>query len=138
MTTNVDTANYVSSPTIAIYPQTIAGATTTIQVAAGSTMYFEVRASTVTTSGTSYNVVTTLKGDTAYPLVNNTYFMGTVASTSGLATTPNLDGGSNSALNRLLWSPNSTTTPTVNDVDWSNGYAIPGLPSSGISQSRSN
>lgn len=138
MQTAVSTAGYASSPNIAIYPQTIAGATTTIQVSSGSTMYFEVRASTVTTSGTNYNVVTTLKGDTGYPLVNNTYFMGTVASTSGLATFPNLDGGANSALNSFLWSPNSTTTPSVNDIDWTNGYAIPGLSSNGLSQSRSN
>ena len=138
MTTAVSTAGYVNSPTIAIYPQTLAGATTTIQVAAGSTMYFEVRASTVTTSGTNYNVVTNLKGDTGYPLVNNTYFMGTVASTSGLATFPNLDAASNSSLNSFLWSPNSTTTPTVSDIDWTNGYALPGLPSNGLSQSRSN
>ena len=146
MTTNVDISNtsaYPSPAVIAIYPQTIAGATTTIQVGPGSTMYFEVRASTVTTSGTSYNVVTTLRGDTAYPLLNNTYFMGTVASTSmgnagALGTTSSLDAGANSAVNHFLWSPNSTTTPTVNDVDWSNGYAIPGLNSSGISQSRSS
>lgn len=146
MTTAVSTVA-VSPANIPIYPQTIAGATTTIQVAAGSTMYFEVRASTVTTSGTSYNVVTTLKGDTAYPLTNasstsnaTSYFM-TVFSTStsntlGGATAA--DAGGNSALNSFLWSPNSTTTPTVNDVDWTNGYAIPGLPSNGLSQSRSN
>ena len=128
MTTAVNTGTN-SYTAIAIYPQTVAGATTTVQVAAGSTMYFEVRASTVTTSGTSYNVVTTLKGDTGYPLVNNTYFM---------ATTAGIDSGSNSSLNSLIWSPNSTTTPTVSDLDWTNGYAIPGLSSSGISQSRTN
>ena len=129
MQTAVSTAGYVSSPNIAIYPQTISGATTTIQVAAGNTVYFEVRASTVTTSGSNYNVVTTVKGDTAYPSVSNTYFMSNVA---------NSDSGSNSSVNSFIWSPNSTTTPTVNDVDWTNGYAIPGLPSNGISQSRSN
>ncbi|MES2088044.1 MAG: peptidoglycan-binding domain-containing protein [Patescibacteria group bacterium] len=130
MSTAVSTgAGGSSYGAIAIYPQTVAGATTTIQVASGNTMYFEVRASTVTTSGTSYNVVTTLKGDTGYPLVSNTYFMSTVAGS---------DAGSNSALNSLIWSPNSTTTPSVNDVDWTNGYALPGLPSNGISQSRSN
>lgn len=127
--TSISTAGYANSPNIAIYPQSIAGATTTIQVAAGSTMYFEVRASTVTTSGTTYNVVTTVKGDTAYPLVSNTYFM---------ATTAGIDSGSNSALNSFIWSPNSTTTPSVSDVDWTNGYALPGLNSSGLSQSRTN
>lgn len=140
MQTSVSTGVYTSSPTIAIYPQTVAGATTTIQVSAGSTMYFEVRASTVTTSGTSYNVVTTVKGDTAYPLVNNTFFMTTFSTTStnGLGGPTTADGAGNSALNSFLWSPNSTTTPSVNDVDWTNGYAIPGLPSNGLSQSRSN
>jgi len=143
MQNNVNTATYVSTnpTTIAVYPQTNAGATTTIQVAAGSTMYFEVRASTVTTSGTSYNVVTTLKGDTAYPFVNNTYFMTTLTgttTTTGQGGPTAGDAAGNSALNSFLWSPNSTTTPTVADVDWTNGYSIPGLPSSGISQSRTN
>ena len=88
---------------------------------------------------TGSSVVTTLKGDTAYPLVSNSYFMGTVASTSGVVSTPNLDAAGNSALNSFLWSPNSTTTsPTVNDVDWTNGFALPGLPSNGLIQSRSN
>ena len=128
---SVSTANYSSSPNIAVYPQTNGGATTTIQVAPGSTMYFEVRASTVTpgSGATNYNVVTTVKGDTGYPLVNNTYYMSNVA---------NSDAGSNSALNSFIWSPNSTTTPSVNDVDWTNGYALPGLPSNGLSQSRTN
>lgn len=141
MTTNIDTSTYINSPTIPIYPQTNAGATTTIRVSAGSTVYFEVRASTVTTSGTNYNVVTNLKGDTAYPLTNNTYFMTTLTSTSttlGLGGPTAGDGAGNAALNRFIWSPNSTTTPGVGDVDWTNGYSIPGLPSSGISQSRTN
>ncbi|KKU26970.1 MAG: hypothetical protein UX39_C0005G0008 [Candidatus Magasanikbacteria bacterium GW2011_GWA2_46_17] len=129
LTTSVSTAVYPSSPTIAIYPQTTAGATTTIQIGVGSTMYFEVRG-TVTGVTTGSSVVTTLKGDTGYPQVSNTYFMPTVVIA---------DAGANIALNSFIWSPNSTTTsPSVNDVDWSNGYALPGLPSNGIIQSRTN
>ncbi len=129
LATSIDMTIRPASPNLAIYPQTTAGATTTVQIAAGNTMYFEVRG-TVTGVVTGASVVTTLKGDTGYPLVANTYFMPTVAAA---------DSGSNSALNSFIWSPNSTTTSiSVNDVDWSNGYALSGLPSNGIIQSRTN
>ena len=142
LTTNIDTGGYVSSPNnLAIYPQDLTGATTTIRIQAGSTMYFEVRASTVTVASgaTNYNVVTTLRGDTGYPVVNNTQFMATVlgTTTNGIPGSA-ADTAGNATLNHFLWSPNSTTTVGVGNADWSNGYAIPGLPSNGFSQSRSN
>lgn len=139
LATSIDMTVRTNSPTVAIYPQTTAAATTTIQVSAGSTMYFEVRG-TVTGVVTGSSVVTTLKGDTGYPLVGNTYFMNSVAtSTNASAGSPSADAGGNSALNSFLWSPNSTTTSiSVNDVDWTNGYALGGLPSNGLIQSRTN
>ncbi len=139
MATSIDTSTRVASPNIAIYPQTSGAATTTIKITAGSTMYFEVRG-TVTGVTTGSSVVTTLKGDTAYPLVNNTYFMTTLTSTTtttGQGGPTAGDSAGNSALNSFLWSPlSTTTTSSTASVDWTNGYAIPGLPSNGINQGR--
>ncbi len=142
MQNSVNTSTYVSSPNIAVYPQTTSGATTTVVVPAGTTRYFEVRGTVTAASGaTNYSVVTTLKGDTAYPAVNNTYYMTTLtgtSSTNGLGGPTAGDAGSNSTLSNFLWSPNSTTTAATSDVDWTNGYGLQGLPSNGIIQSRTN
>lgn len=141
LATSIDTSKYVNSPTLAIYPQTTAAATTTIQIPAGTTRYFEIRGTvTAAASATNYSVVTTLKGDTAYPLTNNTYFMTTFSTTStkGLGGPTGAIADGNIGLNNFLWSPNATTTAGVNDVDWTNGYAVPGLPSNGLIQSRTN
>ncbi len=130
-------------------------ASSTFQVPAGTTRYFEVRGTVSGATATSYSVVTTLKGDTAYPLANGTttsnassnvsFYMTTLTSTTttGGPGSSNVgataaDAGGNSALNSFIWSPNSTTTPAVSDVDWTNGFSLPGLPSNGIIQSRSN
>ncbi len=91
-----------------------------INIPAGSTYYFELRG-TVTGSGTAYSVNTTLSGDSAYPsLAAN---MGTSAAV--------VTSGAN-----LVWSPNATTTSNASHVDWTNGYGIVGLPSSGLSFNR--
>ena len=95
--------------------------TANIQVPAGSTYYFELRA-TVAGVQTGSSVSTTLLGDSAYPsLPVSTYV-------------------SNSTITgaKFIWSPNATTTAVANDNDWTNGYSLPGLPSGGLIQSRSN
>ena len=92
-----------------------------INIPAGTTYYFEARA-TVTASATTYSVTTTLNGDSAYPsLAEN---MGTSATVQ--------------ALGNLVWSPNATTTSAAAHVDWTLGYGVAGLPSSGLIQTRSN
>ncbi|MBP9757125.1 MAG: peptidoglycan-binding protein [Candidatus Pacebacteria bacterium] len=88
-----------------------------LQIPAGQTYYFELRASVAgVVSGSS--ITTTLLGDTS----------GTnVGATSTLSTS------------NLVWTPNSTTTATISDStnpDWRNGYGVPGLPASGLSQTR--
>ncbi len=142
--------------TVTIVPQTTAGATTTIQVPAGQTRYFEVRG-TVAGQGTSWSVTSTLNGDSAYLsapplLVNCDYDSSTIAptcnSTSGqasssdsafMASSTALVANSVSGRNaNFVWSPNSTTTPGISDVDWTNGYGLLGLPASGIIQTRTN
>lgn len=92
-----------------------------INIPAGTTYYFEARG-TVTASATTYSVTTTLNGDSAYPsLAAN---MGTSATVAPLG--------------NLVWSPNATTTSAAAHVDWTLGYGVTGLPSSGLIQTRSN
>ena len=98
---------------------TIAPDLNAVQVAAGTTVYFELRAS-VSGVTTGSSVVTTLKGDTS----------GTP--TTGTAQFANVSGN-------FVWSPNATTTAaTSTGNDWTNGYGVAGLPSGGLFQTRSN
>ncbi|OHA27333.1 MAG: hypothetical protein A3C06_00590 [Candidatus Taylorbacteria bacterium RIFCSPHIGHO2_02_FULL_46_13] len=126
-------ATTTSGNTIAFYPQTSASASTTIQVPAGQTRYFEVRATTVTGTGTSYSVSMALNGDAAYPAQSG-------GLTSNASTTVTMvDGSAANGANTerdFIWSPNSTTTATIHDVDWTNGFSLLGLPASGISHTR--
>ncbi len=105
--------------------KTAGAATTTIQVPAGQTRYFEVRG-TVTGTATTYSVTTTLEGDSAFPALVGTKFMDDVDL---------LDADAN---DDFLWSPNATTSSLVTHEDWTNGYALPGFPANGLIQSRSN
>ena len=107
-------------PTATAFTITPTGSTNSyIQVPAGQTYYFQVQG-TVSGSGTSYNAATTLLGDAAYPsLAASTYMSNSTIS------------GAN-----LIWSPNATTTAVAADNDWTNGYGLAGLPSSGIIQNR--
>ncbi|TAN36583.1 peptidoglycan-binding protein [Patescibacteria group bacterium] len=101
-----------------------------INVPAGTTYYFEARG-TVTASQTTYSVTTTLNGDSAYYPAITTYAAGGtgMASTSAIVVT----AGAN-----VVWSPNATTTSAAAHSDWTSGYGVPGLPSSGLIQTRSN
>ena len=96
---------------------------TPVQVPAGSTYYFELRG-TVAGSGTTYSVNTTLNGDSAYPTV--------------IATTHNVATSSALSASNFIWAGNSTSTSAGADVDWSNGFSLPGLPSAGLNQNRTN
>ncbi|MDO8604769.1 MAG: peptidoglycan-binding domain-containing protein [bacterium] len=94
--------------------------TAVINVPAGTTYYFKL-SGTITASATTYAVTSTLLGDASYPsLAVN---MGTSAAVAG---------------SNLVWSPNATTTSAAAHIDWTNGYGVTGLPSSGLIQTRSN
>jgi hypothetical protein len=96
-------------------------ASSVVNIPAGTTYYFELRGSAAA-SATTYSVTTTLNGDATYPsLAAN---MGVASAVTGT--------GSN-----LVWSPNATTTSLTTHVDWTNGYGVAGLPSSGLTQTRS-
>jgi len=97
---------------------------TPVQVSANSTVYFELKGS-IAPSATSYSVVSTLSGDSAYPTQLTSGY--NVATSSALTTAHN-----------FVWSGNATSTSVTADVDWSNGYGLPGFSASGLIQTRSN
>jgi len=109
--------------TVEIYPDK-ASATTTYMVPAGATRWFEFRAtaSSVETGTDSESINVSLLGDAAYP-VNASTLMNTASGT---------DGDTN---DDFVWSPVSTTTQnTINDLDFTNGYQVQGLPSPRMTQ----
>ena len=119
---NVVTVPYATTFTITptSNPVQISGASQPGQ--AGQTVYFELRASVAGTLS-SYSVVTSLLGDSAYPT----------------NLTPGYNVATSSALTgNFIWSGNATSTSGSSDVDFSNGYGLPGLPAGGLFQTRSN
>lgn len=118
-----DTSIITSGTAFEIIPTT-----NPVQIAAGSTVYFELTAA-VTGMDTGDSIVTTLSGDSsALTGLTSGHNVGTTTSGGEVGAT---------AAN-FVWSGNSSTTATRNDVDWSNGFNIPGLPSGGLIQTRSN
>jgi hypothetical protein len=109
-----------------------ATATTTYTVPSGQTYYFRLAATVATvesaTGVESFQVG--LLGDAAFPTAHQagpTYTgdMGPVGLAGGNAT----QGVDDQANDDFIWSPISTTTAiTVGDLDYTNGYLLPGLP----------
>ena len=109
-----------ASTDLEIYPQSTGStASTTIQIGAGESRYFDVKAD-VTTVGTTYSISTQVQGDAAYAALGSL-----MDRTISIET----EGGSN---NDFIWSPNATTTSLISHQDWTNGYGVSGLPSSNM------
>ncbi len=108
--------------------------TTPLQIPAGTTYYFALVGDVALNSGaTTWTVNATVKGDSATSTSLATYNANVVGNLDGTRTAY-VTGVSTSTDNtsNFIWSGNSTTTATVDDVDWANGYFVPGLPSSGF------
>lgn len=95
-------------------------------IAAGTSKTFRLRATTVTglTAANTESINIALLADTGYPSLSTA--MGTV---------PGIQAGA-STTDRFVWSPFSTTSPTTansaeDNLDWTNGYGVPGYPSVG-------
>ena len=92
-------------------------------VPANSTKTYVLKASTAAdTASVSETIVLALLADTSYP---------SLAALMGTVTT--VEAGS-AATDNIIWSPFSTTTPvataaTQSNLDWTNGYGLPGFPS---------
>ena len=94
-----------------------------LTIPAGQTRYFRITGTITGTSGTtnwSGSVSTYIAGDSAYPAIAQAQLMENASA---------VDDDSN---DDFVWSPNSTSTsPSFNNMDWANGYGVPGLSSSG-------
>ncbi len=108
---------------------TSGGTATAIQIPAGATRYFEVRAS-VSGSATGASATTKVLGSSSFP-----------STSAGVSANPLLAAsatGVSSSDNVFVWSPNSTTTAARGDQDWTNGYGVAGLPAGGLFATRSH
>ncbi|TSC69111.1 MAG: SpoIID/LytB protein [Parcubacteria group bacterium Gr01-1014_66] len=124
--------------------------TTTYRIPAGVTRYFELRGTTANveavTGQESFTVQ--LEGDTAFPSPQSDSATGGVTTDMNKRGQPtaSLSGGGGRVVNTaipfskvgvdndtnddLIWSPISTTSAvTVEDLDYTNGFILPGLPS---------
>lgn len=102
--------------------------TNSLTIPAGTTYYFKVVADIALTNGTgsfSGYVDTHLVGDAAFPTGEATLMLN-LTNAEGTATNDN-----------FIWSPLSTTTsPDDDNLDWTNGYGLPGFPTTGLSGTR--
>lgn len=92
-------------------------------VPTGGTRYFEIRGSVQIANNSSLVVVTKIDGDGNFP-----------GADGSLLPFSSFIGGADAG---FVWSPNSFSNSTFNDHDWTNGYGVQGLPSSGLTQTRS-
>ncbi|KKW20176.1 MAG: hypothetical protein UY61_C0044G0002 [Candidatus Adlerbacteria bacterium GW2011_GWC1_50_9] len=103
---------------------TVSSASTTVEalnIPAGGSRYFELKGSLASvTIGDSIAVA--LLGDSTF--ANNT----------NLVNREQADVVGYSAQNDFVWSPNTTTTSATTTNDWLNGYQVPGLPTTEMSQ----
>ncbi len=100
--------------------------TTTLVIPSGSSRWFRLEGSvgTLAPSGTSETIQTQLEGDTAYPVNAATLMQIAKVATGGADSDTNND---------FIWSPISTTTTSLHtDLDWTNGYGVPGLPGTNL------
>jgi len=115
-------------------------ATTTYIIPSGLTRYFALKAdiaSVETIGSVSQTVDVVMRGDAAYAQGFKTPSVGDTQRASGssagiavsgvnLHSAVVVDGDAN---NDFIWSPRSTTTTAgLTDIDWTNGYLVPGLP----------
>ena len=88
-----------------------------LTIPAGGTYYFKVTGDVTQVAGSTGSagtVTTKLTGDSAYP---------------SLATLMGVYAG---GLGNFVWSPlSTTTTAATTNIDWTNGFTVPGLPSGG-------
>ena len=117
-------------------------ATTTYVIGSGDTKYFALKGtfSNLRTTTGSESITISLLGDAAYPVripEGATLTRSEGAAHSMGAASAGVDSDTN---DDFIWSPVSTTTQnTINDLDFTNGYQVEGLPSDNMtSQSMSH
>ncbi|MEK7109545.1 MAG: peptidoglycan-binding domain-containing protein [Patescibacteria group bacterium] len=119
-------ATETTGPTVSFFQ------TTPLQIPTGSTYYFSLVGNvSVVGTATSWTVQATVLGDAATTTSLANYNVNTV--TAVITHTGHITGvATSSSASKFIWSDNATTTAAVDDVDWANGYTVPGLSSSGF------
>jgi hypothetical protein len=109
-------------------------ATNPVEIPAGSTYYFALLGTvTPTASANNWTISPTLIGDSIDTLIGPTPTTYNATTTANIMATRADNGGTApAAYKNFIWSDNATTTSAFTDVDWMNGYQVPGLPSTGI------
>lgn len=98
-----------------------------IQVPAGQSRYFKLVANvTRTTTGDSFSAAL-IGDDSFFPTL-------TTPGGSGIANGSLSNAAQVASSSRFVWSPNTTTTSATTTNDWLNGYLLPGLPTTEMSQ----
>ncbi len=96
----------------------VAALSSILTIPAGQTYYFKVIGDITQvagTTGSAGSVTTKITGDSTYPSI--AALMGQYATGDGA----------------FIWSPLSTTsTAATGNIDWTNGFQVPGLPSAGL------
>lgn len=116
---NADISGFASASDIDFVIKNSGGTATPLQIPAGATRYFEVRGTIGSADASGDQAQTQLQGDVAYPSLSTL-----MANAAAVDTDTNDD---------FIWSPNATTTSSVNHADWTNGYGVPGLPATNLS-----
>ena len=120
--TGLNTPWASASTDLAIYAQNSSAASTTVDIAAGSSVYFSIKGD-VTTAGSTYSVSTQLQGDAKF--ASGASATGASLGTFLSTTSPIEAAGDND----FIWRPYSTTTDhSAVANDFSNAYGVPGLP----------
>lgn len=107
-------------------------ATTTYKVPVGQTRYFDFRMdyANIETGTGSESITVVLRGDGAFPTAHQDSpdsQNGNMGRAGGQGeNVVSVDSDTN---DDFIWSPNSTSSsPTIKDFDFTNGYQVPGLP----------
>ncbi len=126
-----------TTPIVEIWPKDTDAATTTYKIpyvagdTTASTRWFAFRSDVCnveTTASLTENISVKLLGDAAFPLSLGNSLMLAASSTSLTAIDTVVD-------NDFIWSPNSTSTSlTLYDLDFTNGYGLTGLPTDNMAQ----
>ena len=116
-------AVFFFNPVTTTNPANTSSTSEAVNIPAGATRYFVLRGSvTNSKAGDSINVA--LQGDAA--VVSNTNLV-------GRQTADAVAGGAITDMD-FIWSPNTTTTSATTTNDWTNGYLVPGLPTTEMTQ----
>ncbi len=96
------------------------------------TLYFVLKGTVAPGAlANQWTVNATVNGDNA----STTAVAGTnanIATAVGRAQNNGLGVATSTGNRNFVWSDNASTTPTINDVDWFDGFFVPGLSSSGF------